>query len=271
MSQSTVQSLFAGAQAGGDLSAQAVQVLNIPDLGAQIQAGLGVSVDDVMASEVLLVTLLIDDSGSIRSAGNEQVIRDGVNLILRSLSGSKQSDGVLMSIRYLNGTVLTPYASLDQIPKLDDTNYEATGGTPLYDQSIVVCGQSLAKCQEFADSGCAARSVTVFVTDGADICSRRSAADVAKVVRDMRITENHIVIGVGIDDSEKDASGQILRKGTDYQNVFLKMGVDPKWILTPGNSESEIRKAFAVVSQSAVRASQGTQGFSQAAGAGFTG
>ena len=42
------------------------------------------------------------------------------------------------------------------------------------------------------------------------------------------------------------------------------MGIPDRWILTPGNSASEIRRAFAVFSQSAVRASQGVQlgGFS---------
>ena len=260
MSQN-VQSLFAGAKAGGDIGAGAATVLAIPDLGAQIQAGMGVSVDDVMASEVTLVTLLVDDSGSISSAGNEQVIRDGCNMIMQALAGSKQSDGVLVSIRYLNGRVLTPYVTLDQAPILDSKNYQANGGTPLYDQSVVTCGQVIAKRQEFTDGGVACRAVTGIITDGADLSSNRAnAKDVAKVIRDMRATESHIVIGVGIDDGGH----------TNFREVFKQMGIDDKWMLTPGNSPSEIRKAFAVVSQSAVRASQGAGSFSQAAGAGFT-
>ena len=87
--------------------------------------------------------------------------------------------------------------------------------------TIVACGQALAKCQEFAESGCAARSVTAFVTDGADYSSHKRASDVAKVVRDMRITENHIVIGVGIDDSEKDQNNKVISKGTDFEAVFM--------------------------------------------------
>jgi hypothetical protein len=34
------------------------------------------------------------------------------------------------------------------------------------------------------------------------------------------------------------------------------MGIPDRWVLTPGNSASEIRRAFQVFSQSAVRASQ---------------
>lgn len=260
MSQN-VQSLFAGAKAGGDIGAGAFKVLAIPDLGAQIQAGLGaITPDDVGSSEVTLVTLLIDDSGSIQSAGNEQMVRDGANLIIKALSESKQADSVLISIRYLNGTVLFPYASLKQAILLDGANYAGTGGTPLYDQSVVTLGQVLAKAQEFSDGGIVCRSVSALITDGADLSSRKAdAKDVAKVVNDMRRSENHIVIGMGISDGY-----------TDFQRVFSEMGVDPKWVLTPGNTESEIRKAFAVVSQSAVRASQSAKSFSQAAGAGFT-
>jgi hypothetical protein len=252
-----VKSLFAGAKAGGDIGKQALQVLAIPDLGMQIQAGLGVSVDDVPSSEVTLVNILVDDSGSI--SGNEDTMRAGVNSIIESLEQSKQRDGIIVSIRYLNGTQLTPYAPLDAVPKLDASNYQANGGTPLYDQSVVICGQVIAKRQEFTDGGVVCRAVTAIITDGADLHSRSaSAKDVAKVVKDMLATESHIVIGMGIGNESY------------FRDIFKQMGIEDKWILTPGNSKSEIRKAFAVVSQSAVRASQGAAGFSKTASAGFT-
>ncbi len=256
----SVNALFGNAADDGNVGAGAIAVLTAPDLGAQIQAGLGISVDDVTASEVVLVTILVDDSGSIDAAGNEQTVRDGCNLVMDALAKSKQGDGILVGIRYLNGTVLTPYVPLDQAPILDSRNYRAWGGTPLYDQSVVTLGGVIAKAQEFLDAGVACRSVTLIVSDGDDAHSRRnSAADVAKVANDMRRTESHIVAAMGIDD-----------RHTDFRKVFGEMGVDGKWILTPGNSPSEIRKAFQVFSQSAVRASQGAGAFSQAAGAGFT-
>lgn len=256
-----VKSLFVAANQGGDIGSSALQVLAIPDLGKQIQAGLGVPAQNVDASEVTLVTLLVDDSTSIRFASNEQNVRDGVNIIISSLKESKQSASVLFSVRTLNNGVLTPYAPLDQVEDLTVKNYQAGGGTPLYDQSVVVCGQAVAKVQQFADGGVVCRSVVAFITDGEDAGSRTcDASSVAKVVHDMLLTEAHIVIGMGIDDGH-----------TDFRKVFLEMGILPEWILTPKNTPSEIRRAFAVVSQSAVRASQGAQGFSQTAATGFTG
>ncbi|WP_041429419.1 hypothetical protein [Synechococcus sp. PCC 7502] len=47
---------------------------------------------------------------------------------------------------------------------------------------------------------------------------------------------------------------------TDFQQIFKEMGISDRWILTPGNSDSEIRQAFQVFSQSAVRVSQGATG-----------
>ena len=255
---SDVNDLFAEAHAEGILSPSGLQTLTSVDLGAEIQAGLGIAVDDVQASEVVLLTIMPDDSGSIRAAGNEQAVRDGHNLVLEALTRSKQRDGVLAHTRYLNGQVLFPYRPIDQAVPMTPKNYEAMQGTPLYDQSVVLLGSVLAKTQEFTRSGVVARSVTLIITDGADQHSRRATArDVATLVRDMTRTESHIVAAMGISDG-----------ATDFRAIFRDMGIEDRWILTPGNNPSEIRNAFQVFSQSAVRASQAAS-FSQGAAAGF--
>ena len=127
------------------------------------------------------------------------------------------------------------------------------------------------KMQEFADSGVTARGVSLLVSDGADYSSHKKPADAAVAMTSIQITEQHILLAMGIDDSEKDSSGKVVRKGTDFKSVFKSMGYAENNILTPGNTPSEIRAAFMVVSQSAVRASQGAKGFSQAAAAGVGG
>lgn len=241
-----VKDLFAAAHAEGVLSPASLLTLSAADLGAQIQAGLGIAVDDVQASEVVLLTIMPDDSGSIRHAGNEQAVRDGHNLVLDALGASKQRDGILAHTRYLNGHVLFPYRPLEQAVRMTSKNYEATQGTPLYDQSVVLLGSVVAKTQEFAASGVVARSVTLLITDGSDQhSSRAKARDVAALLRDMARSETHIVAAMGISDGS-----------TDFRKVFREMAIDDRWILTPGSNAGEIRKAFQVFSQSAVRASQ---------------
>lgn len=246
MSQSTnLNNLFQSAYDDGLLSQTSLQTLDVNDIGAQIQAGLGIDVDDVTASEVVLVTIMPDDSGSIRFGGNAQAVRGGHNSILDALTTSKQDDNILIHNRYLNGHVLYPYCPLDQAIRMNPQNYNPNLGTPLYDQTLVLLGTVLAKSQEFSDNGVPVRTVTLIITDGADGHSRANAQDVASIVEDMLRAENHIVAAMGIDDGY-----------TNFHQVFKDMGIKNEWILTPGNSESEIRKAFQVFSQSAVRVSQ---------------
>jgi hypothetical protein len=239
--------LLEQARKAGALSAASAKTLEVADLGAQIQAGLGVCVDDVASSEVVLVTMMPDDSGSIAAANNIGAVCDGHNLVLDALRASKQSHDIFAHTRYLNGHVLFPYSPLDGVVRMDGSNYRADKGTPLYDQTVVLLGTVMAKSQEFAQAGVPVRTVTLLITDGADAGSTRAnAATVKTLVRDLLAQEHHVVAAMGISDG-----------ATDFHAVFREMGIPDRWILTPGNSASEIRKAFQVFSQSAIAIGQG--------------
>lgn len=256
----TIEQLFRQAHEEGDLSASALGALTInADVGAQIQAGLGLPPDDVPASEVVLVTLMPDDSGSIRFSGHSQTVRDGHNLVLDALAQSRQSGDVLVHTRYLNGHVLFPYRRLPDAVRLDTHNYDPDQGTPLYDQMAVLFGTVLAKSREFAAAGVPVRSVSLVITDGADEHStRQTAASVKAIVDDLLRQETHIVAAMGIDDGT-----------TPFRDVFRACGIPDRWILTPGNTPSEVRRAFQAFSQSAVRASQSARTFAAASLGGF--
>lgn len=179
--------------------------------------------------------------------GNSAAVREGHNAVLDALDGSKQPDGILAHCRYLNGVVLYPYMALGQAARMDTHNYDPRGGTPLYDQTVVTLATVVAKAQELMDAGVPTRTVTLIVTDGADQHSHQhNSDDVKTVVEDMLRTEMHIVAGMGIDDGGY----------TDFRQVFQNMGIQDEWILTPGNTPSEIRAAFLLFSQSAVAVSQ---------------
>lgn len=242
-----IQSLFNSAHSDGLLSQSSLQSLDIFDLGVQIQAGLGVDVDDVMASEVVLVTIMPDDSSSIQYGGNVQAVRGGHNAVIDAFDGCPQKDQILIHNRYLNGHVLYPYCFLDQAVRMTPQNYDPRLGTPLYDQTLVLLGTVLAKAQEFSDNGVPVRTITLIITDGADVSSQRATArDVCTVVKDMLSAENHTIAAMGIDDGGS----------TDFRQVFQAMGIRDEWILTPGQGEKEIRQAFQLFSQSAVMVSQ---------------
>ncbi|MDG2990696.1 hypothetical protein L3556_07080 [Candidatus Synechococcus calcipolaris G9] len=246
MSTPNLNDLFQSAQNEGFLSTSSMQALNVMDIGAQIQAGLGITIDDVTASEVVLVTIMTDDSGSIQFAGNTPVVRAGHNTILSALQASNQKDSILIHNRYLNGMVLYPYCPVLQAIPMDAQNYDPRQGTPLYDQTVIVLGTVIAKAQDFAENGVPVRTITLLITDGADQHSHRANAQtVRSLVQDMLRAENHIIAAMGIDD-----------RSTDFRQVFQSMGIRDEWILTPGNGHKEIQQAFQLFSQSALRVSQ---------------
>jgi hypothetical protein len=251
--------LFTQAHQEGALSAASLAALTVTDLGAQIQAGLGLPVDDVMASEAVLVTMMPDDSASIAHAHNTRAVRDGHNAVLDALAGARSRDAILAHTRYLNGEVLFPYALLEHAVRMDSANYDPRHGTPLYDQTVVLLGTVLAKAQEFALSGVPVRTITLIITDGCDQGStRHTARSVAFLVNDLIAREQHIVAGLGISDGS-----------TDFRAVFREMGIPDRWILTPGSKADDIRRAFQLFSQSALRVSQSATGLSQVSLGGF--
>jgi hypothetical protein len=254
-----IKKLFQDAEDEGKLSPASLLALNVVDLGAQIQAGLGASVDDVQSSEVVLLTIMPDDSGSIAYGTNADAVRDGHNLVLSALIDSKQRDSILAHNRYLNGHVLYPYCPITKATKMDTSNYDPRLATPLYDQTVLLLGTVIAKAQEFANNGVPARTVTLIITDGADAGSQwAKAKDVNVLVRDMIQSECHIVAAMGIDDGT-----------TPFRDVFREMGIEDRWILTAKSGADDIRRAFVLFSQSALRASQGSGGFVQVAAGGF--
>ena len=255
----SVPELFGGALDDGDISPGSNSLLMAPDVGQQITAALGVPADQLESSEVFNFGALLDDSGSIRFGGNTEHVRDGVNMVLRELRDTNARDDMMVQLLQLNDPPVCNFTRLVNAPELDGQNYNPTGGTPLYDQSVVFLGAQLAKAREFAEQGVPCRSVSLIVSDGADVHStRNTASDVRKLVEDMLRQETHIVAFMGIDDGD-----------TDFRQVAREMGIPDEWVLTPGSNREELKAAFAVVSRASKTASQGAASFSQAAGGGF--
>lgn len=255
-----INDLFKNASADGNLSQASMAALNVVDIGEQILAAMGVNVADVPASEVILVTLLVDDSGSIRFANNAQIIRDGHNSVLDALSKTMNQDCILVHTRYLNGHVLYPYCPVAKATKMNSKNYNPVQGTPLYDQTVVVLGTVLAKAQSFADNGIPCRTITLILTDGADVHSvKHNEKNVSSLVRDMARAESHIIAAMGVKDGD----------GTDFSSIFRSMGIEDRWILTPGNNDRDIRRAFQLFSRSVNAVSQQSGSFGQISLGGF--
>jgi hypothetical protein len=150
LSPAEIAQLLKTAHQTGTISSATFGKFDIVDVGSQIQSGLGVSVDDVHASDVVLLTMMPDDSSSIASAGNTDAVLLGHNQVIDTITASKQAGEVLAHTRYLNGEVLFPYTTISNAIQMNRSNYDPRHGTPLYDQTAILLGTVIAKTAELA-------------------------------------------------------------------------------------------------------------------------
>ena len=248
MTQDEAATLITSATSKGVLSAASSSLIT-GNLGNLVLSGAaGKDLEDIDASEVTLVTVLIDASTSIQTRALEVSVREGQNALLDAFAGAKERDAVLLACWTFNQTqkVVHSYVPVGDATRLDANTYRALGSTALYDTWCAALSANVAYAQRLRDGGTPARSVVIVVTDGEDVGSTRTAADCARLSHDLLASELFTLALVGV--------------GTDvnFENVARAMGVPAGCVLwekdaTPAN----LRRAFQLVSRSAVRASQG--------------
>lgn len=219
------------------------------NLGALVLAGAaGRDLEDIAASDVTLVTVLIDASSSIQDRGLTQAVRDGQNALIDAFSGSKERDAILLACWTFAGNldVLHSYVPTDEATRLDTKNYRAHGSTRLYDTWCDALTANVAYAQRLRDGGTPTRSVVVVITDGEDVGSSKNAGHCARLSKDLLASELFTLafVGVGTD--------------VDFEAVARSMGVPDGCVLVQKDATpTGLRRTFQLVSRSAIRASQG--------------
>lgn len=245
-----IQDLLGEAADEGQVEARTKTLMLDASTVRQVQKGSGVGPNEYKESEVSIVTIVPDDSGSIFEerygadgalASNAPNLIAGHNEIVEALGGVRPRGRILVSCQYLNGKVLYPYDYVEKVPKMDGSNFTDGGGTPLFQRGFVVLTGVVAKAKEFEDAGVSVRTWTFFMSDGADQSSPRGRnKDVADLIRTMN-SESHMVLALGVDDGS-----------TDFTAVFASMGVKPQNVLVSTNDPKAIRAKLRMASQSAV-------------------
>lgn len=248
LTQDEATQLLTSATTKGVLTAQ-TQSMVTGNLGPLVLAGAaGKDLEDLEASDVTLVTVLIDASSSIADRRLEGAVREGQNALIDAFSGAKERDSILLACWTFNeaAKVLHSYVPVDEAARLDAKNYRGGGATSLYDTWCDALTANVAYAQRLRDGGTPARSVVVIVTDGEDVGSTRNAGHCARLSRDLLASELFTLafVGVGTD--------------VDFEAVAKAMGVPAGCVLVQKDATpSGLRRAFQLVSRSAIRASQG--------------
>ncbi len=227
-----VSDLVRSAFVAGHLSKESVGALKQSDVARLLQAGL--RRHNLENDEVLLVTAVVDDSGSIAEAHQESAIREGHNHLLQVLKDAHSSAKVLVTTRLLNGKIINPFCPVNDASDLTAQNYDPArfGGTPLYHQSVVTLGTLILQSQALEEAGCNVRTITLLMTDGLDESQYAigryqfkatydtPASDVAFIAGDMRRSGRHLLAAYAVG------------TGAAVNGEFTKMGIEPGWILT---------------------------------------
>lgn len=240
----TAKSIFAEAAEEGMISLPTKDLLCVNLDDAVLAGCAGVNPDDIEATEVTLVSLLIDDSGSM--AGLEDAVISGERTMLEAFGRSKQSDSFLVGMWALNRPV--PYHSYVRIAdavRLDRRNYQPEGMTPLCDRWGEVLSANVAYAQQLRANGTSVRSIAVVITDSYDNASHKfTTRDCARIAKDLLASEQFILAMVGVGSE------------ADFRVMARTMGLPDGAVLLSAATASDMRRAFQLVSQSVIRASQ---------------
>ncbi len=240
--------LFQSAVSAGIISS-ATQSMLTGHLGPLVVAGAaGKPLEDIDAADVTLITVLIDASSSIEHRGLEPAVRDGQRALLEAFAGSREEGSLLVALWTFADAprVVHAYVPVADATRLDKKNYQARGSTALYDTWCDALASNVAYAEQLRSGGTPVRSVVVVLTDGEDVSSRRSAAECARLSKDLLASEQFILAFVGVGAE------------TDFRQVAAAMGVPPACVAVQKDATpSALRDVFQMVSRSAIRASQG--------------
>jgi len=195
---------------------------------------------DYGEGEVILFTLLIDDSLSIDDFIDSMI--NGINRIFTSILGARESIVRKIQVQtiFLNNGLLSEPRGIKDAVRLNTDNYSLSpNGTPLFDSSFKTLGAVTLKKEEYFKKGINVRTVTVIITDGGDNISTRTASDVSMILSDMLETCEDTILGYGIGDDEN-----------FFRDIFSSMGIDNEFIMTSDTDERSMRRIFDTISNS---------------------
>jgi hypothetical protein len=235
----------------GTLSEESADAIAaVPRVYKEVATALG---SDATDSDVRLVTILVDDSESIRTITRGiQAEEQGHDRLLAVLK-RRELTQALVHTRLLNQGAYSPYRPLSNARKLSPGLLRLSpAGTPLYLQSLLTLGSVIVKTRQQEEQRRRIRTATLIITDGEDNASGDiTARHVRFLVRDMmEFARNHIVAGMGIGE-------------TDFHRVFRTMGIPERFIFTAGSTAEDIETMFDAFADDLALAAGGEASFRQ--------
>lgn len=195
--------------------------------------------------DLVLLSILIDKSGSMNVPDKIDGIVQGQNALLDAFQGSSSVAKAALRIsqwmfdsatQVINGFV--PLGSPDLI-RFDHTRYRPDGATALYDTIIAAMSATRAYADQCRQQGISAVSLTAVLTDGEDVGSQATADQAKQAIEDERQRGGRLIfVGIGA--------------GSHRQTAENLLGVPSDDIMEIAATGKEIRAIFGVISSSSL-------------------
>ena len=243
-----LENLFAEAKDDGVLGALSQQILMTNVSPTVIAGANGKAAEEIDATDITLVTAVIDNSYSIRISGLVDAVMQGQNEMLQAMRNSKQEDGLLLAQWKLGSEseLVHSYVPVSEALVFNTSNYDPQSGTALYDVWMDALSSNVAYAQTLAGTGTQVTSVAILITDGQDEhSSKYLARDCRALAMDLLQSETFHLAFIGVGEKRR------------FCTVAEEMGFPDSSVLVASATASEIRRAINLASQSIIRASQG--------------
>lgn len=225
----------------------------------------GTRLEHLGATEYTLVTVAIDDTGSV--SGFADLLHKMLQTSVQACKKSPRSDNIMVRVIRFSSSYphnidevhgFKPLSLID--PQKDYSVSSPGGGTPLYDAAYSVLGATNAYAKDLVDQDFGVNAIVFIVTDGGDtgsIATKKMVRDEAKASVSGEVLESMISVLIGVN-TKYPGLLQMLQDFKDEAELTHFIDADDA---TPGN----LAKLAAFVSRSVSSQSQamGTGGPSQ--------
>lgn len=218
-----------------------------------IAACSGISIDEIDAEEVTLVSVLIDGSWSMRKY-RDDVINEYNNSFLKALQGAKNADSILVSMMYFaNGQtkLIHNFKPISQCSPLTANDYDPDGDTPLYKAAVIGMTGIWDYGNTLIGSGVRLKRIVLLVSDGGENSSKSfTKATVKSLSNQLLDTESCVLSYIFLGDENE---------GDQYAE---DIGFPPehrlKEDIRKSGGEKACRRIFGTASASVISTSQST-------------
>jgi uncharacterized protein YegL len=204
-------------------------------------------VSSVTADDLILVTLLIDKSGSVEQFVDD--LKQALDGFVNEIAKSHVSDRVLVQTILFNEKPEIVHG-FKPITEVAPFSINTRGMTAMYDATRFALANAIDYKNDLTQQGLTAKSLVFILTDGADNASKSKPIELRKIINDIYTNEQFsnefTIMAFGLGDA------------ANFEQIFLGMGIKKDLIATVGVDAKSLRSMIGFISSSVSSSGSGS-------------